>query len=135
LVAQVRQVKKGQDKGLNADNQVFVWRKNKIVGELDFAVEVVAAAFGIELESIQLPKVCFGFFVLMFMIEAMQTMVYHYTKAARQLVVFSAIMELHVPSDRDEQHCKGHQKGTDLQQPLFHGAKIGKKGQLCRFFL
>ena len=119
----LRQVQTRQDKGLQADNQVFVWRKNKVVGELDFAVEVLAAAFGIELESIQLPKVCIGFFVLMFMVETMQTMVDHCTKAARQLVVFGTVMELHVPSNRHEQHRKSHQKGTDLQQPLFHGCK------------
>ena len=119
----LRQVQTRQDKVLQTDNQVFVWRKNKVVGELDFAVEVVATAFGIELASIQLPKVCIGFFVLMFMVETMQTIVGHCTKAARQLMVFGAVMELHVPTDRYEQHHKGHQKGTDLQQPLFHGCK------------
>ena len=119
----LRQVQTGQDKGLQADNQVFDWRKNIVVGELDLAVEVFAAAFGIELESIKLPKVRFGFFVLLLMVKAMHTMVCHCTKAARQLMVFGAVMELHVPTDRYEQHHKGHQKGTDLQQPLFHGRK------------
>ena len=113
----------GQDEGLQADNQVFVNRKNIAVGELDFAVEVFAAAFGIELESIKLPKVRFGFFVLLLMVEAMHTMVCHCTKAACQLVVFGAVMELHVPTHRDEQHRKGHKKGADLQQPIFHGCK------------
>ena len=104
----------GQDEGLQADNQVFVNRKNIAVGELDFAVEVFAAAFGIELESIKLPKVRFGFFVLLLMVKAMHTMVCHCTKAACQLVVFGAVMELHVPTYRDEQHRKGHKKGADL---------------------
>ena len=113
----------GQEEGLQVDNQMFVNRKNIAVGELDLAVEIVAAAFGIELESIKLPKVRFGFFVLLLMVKAMHTMVCHCTKAARQLVVFGAVMELHVPTYRDEQHRKGHKKGTDLQQPLFHGCK------------
>ncbi len=103
---------------------MFIRRKNKIVGELDLAVEIVAAAFGAELECIVLPKMCFGFFVLKFMVKAMQTMVYHCTEAARQLMVFGAVMELHVPPDRDKQHDKSHQKGADLQQPLFHAAKV-----------
>ena len=129
------QVKMWQNKRLQTDNQLFFKRKNKVVGELDFAVEIVAAAFGAELERIVLPKMCFSFFVLKFMVEAMQTMVYHCTEAARQLMVFGAVMELHIPSNRDKQHGKGHQEGTDLQQSLFHGAKVGKKVELCRFFL
>ena len=102
---------------------MFLGRKNIVVGELYLAVKIVAAAFGIELESIKLPKVRFGFFMLLLMVETMQTMVCHCTKAARQLVVFSAVMELHVPAHRDKQHRKGHQKGADLQQPIFHGCK------------
>ena len=44
----------GQDEGLQAENQVFVGRKNVVVGELDLAVEVLAAAFGIELQDLML---------------------------------------------------------------------------------
>ena len=115
----------GQDEGLQIDNQVFVNRKNIVVGELDLAIEIVAAAFGIELDPIKLPKVHFGFFMLLLMVKAMHTMVCHCTKAARQQVVFGTVMELHVPTHRDEQHHECHQKGADVQQPFFHGAKIG----------
>ena len=134
LRQQLLKVEMEEDKRLEMDVKLFLRRKNEVISKLDLAVEVVATAFGIELESIQLPKVCFGLFVLMFMVEAMQTMVYHCTKAARQLVVFGAIMELHIPSDRHEQHRKGHQKGTDLQQPLFHGCKSREKGEMMSFF-
>jgi hypothetical protein len=44
-------------------------------------------------------------------------------ETAHHVMVFGAVMEIHVPTDRYEQHHKGHQKGTDLQQPLFHGRK------------
>ena len=77
LVAQVRQVKMGQDKGLQLDNQMFVERKNKVVGELDLAVEVLAAALGVKLECFVLLKVCIGSFVLVFMVEAVHTLVRH----------------------------------------------------------
>lgn len=102
------QVKMWQNKRLQTDNQLFFKRKNKVVGELDFAVEIVAAAFGAELEWIVLPKMSFGFCVLKFMVEAMQTIVCHCTEAARQLMVFSAVMELHIPSDRDKQYHECH---------------------------
>ena len=134
LRQQLLKVEMEEDKRLEMDVKLFLRRKNEVISKLDLAVEVVATAFGIELESIQLPKVCFGLFVLMFMVEAMQTMVYHRTKAARQLVIFGAVMELHVPTDRDKQHRKGHQKGTDLQQPLFHGCKNREKGAIVSFF-
>ena len=52
LVAQLRQIEMRQDKGLQADKQVFVGWKNEVVGELDFAVEILAATFGIELDNI-----------------------------------------------------------------------------------
>ena len=111
---------------------MFFKRKNKVIGELDFAVEVVAAAFGIELECIVLPKEGISF--LMLVVKTMQTTVRRWAKAACQLVVFGAVMELHVPPNRHEQHRKGHQKGTDLQQPLFHGCKNKEKGVMVSYF-
>ena len=123
----------GQDEGLQADNQVFVRRKNKVIGELDFAVEVLTATFGVELYDILRQR---GFhFVLMMVIPAMHAVVRGIAQTTRRMVVFGAIMELHVPTDRDKQHDEGHQERTDLQQSLFHGAKVGKKVELCRFFL
>ena len=123
----------GQDEGLQADNQVFVRRKNKVIGELDLAVEVLTATFGVELYDILRQR---GFhFVLMMVLPAMHAVVGCIDKATCRMVVFSAVMELHIPTDRDKQHGKGHQEGTDLQQSFFHAAKVGKKVELCRFFL
>ena len=42
-----------QDNGLQVDNQVFVRRKNEVVGELNLAVEIVTATFGVELHDIE----------------------------------------------------------------------------------
>ena len=123
----------GQDEGLQADNQVFVRRKNKVIGELDFAVEVLTATFGVELYDILRQR---GFhFVLMMVLPAMHAVVGGIAQTPRRMVIFGAVMELHIPPDRDKQHGKGHQEGTDLQQSFFHGAKVGKKVELCRFFL
>ena len=123
----------GQDEGLQADNQVFVRRKNKVIGELDLAIEVIAAAFGIELHDIVRQS---GFrFMLVIVIPAMHAFVGCIEKAACRMVLFGAIVELHIPTDRDKQHGKGHQEGTDLQDLFFHGAKVGKKVELCRIFV
>ena len=71
LRQQLLKVEMEEDKRLEMDVKLFLRRKNEVISKLDLAVEVVAATFSIELESIQLPKVCFGFFVLMFMVETM----------------------------------------------------------------
>ena len=123
VVAELRQVEMGQNDGLQIDNQVFVGRKNIIVGELDLAVEVFAAALGIELDDI-VQFSGFHLMVLMMVPHAMHTCHRGITEATRQLVVFSTIVEFHIPPDRDEQHREDQQKGADLQQPFFHAAKI-----------
>lgn len=133
LRQQLLKVEMEEDKRLEMVVKLFVKRKNEVIGELDLAVEVIAAAFGIELHDIVRQS---GFhFMLVMMIPAMHAVVGCIAQAARHVVVFGAIMELHVPTDRDKQHGKGHQKGTDSQQPFFHGAKVGKKVELCRIFV
>ena len=52
LGANLRQAEMRQDKGLQIDNQMLVGRKNEVVGELYFAVEVLAATFCVELDDI-----------------------------------------------------------------------------------
>ena len=123
----------GQDEGMQADNQLFLWRKNEVIGKLDFAIKVIAAAFGIELHDIVRQS---GFhFMLVMVTPAMHAVIGCIAQAACHVVVFGAIVELHIPTDRDKQHGKGHQEGTDLQQSFFHGAKVGKKVELCRIFV
>ena len=104
---------------------MFVSGKNKIVGELDFAVEILAAAFGVELNDF-LRQSWLCFLVVMMVSQTMYTFSGGIAKTAHDMMVFGAVMELHVPAYRDEQHRKGYQKGTNLQQPFFHAAKIGK---------
>ena len=89
---------------------MFVGRKNVFVGELDFALEVLAAALGIELGFMLLREMGF---VVVLMVVAMQARFRRLAKAARKVVVFSTIVELHVPPDRNEQHREGQQKRTD----------------------
>lgn len=104
---------------------MFVGRKNEVVGKLDLAVEVLTTAFGLELDDIERLD-GLRFLVIMMVPQAMHACCGSVTEAAGHVMIFGAIMELHVPSDRDKQHRKGHQKGADLQQPLFHGRKSTK---------
>ena len=133
LRQQLLKVKMDEDKRLEMDVKLFVKRKNEVVGELDLAVEVIAAAFGIELHDIV--RQSRFHFMLVIVIPAMYAVVGCIAQTACQMVVFGAIVELHIPTNRDKQHGKGHQEGTDLQQSFFHGAKVGKKVELCRIFV
>ncbi len=133
LRQQLLKVEMDEGKRLEIDVKLFVRRKNEVIGELNFAVEVIAAAFGIKLHDIVRQS---GFHLMLVMvIPAMYAVVGCIAQTARHVVVFGAIVELHIPTDRDKQHGKGHQEGTDLQQSLFHGAKVGKKVELCRIFV
>ena len=119
-----RQVEMGQNERLQADNQMLVRQKNIIVGELDFAVEVLTAAFGAQLDDIMPRLMDFCHFVVMLVAKAMQATFDRFAETTCKSVVFSTIMELYIPPHRNQQHRESHQKGADLQQPLFHGAKI-----------
>ncbi len=133
LRQQLLKVEMEEDKRLEMDVKLFVRRKNEVVGELDLAVEVFAAAFGIELHDIVRQS---GFhFMLVVVIPAMYAVVGCIAQAARHVVVFGAVMELHIPTDRDKQHGKGHQEGTDLQQSLFFFFFLGKKEELFCIFV
>ncbi len=94
-----------QDDGLQVDNQVFVRRKNEVVGELDLAVEVITAALGVELHNIERQR---GFhFMLVMVTQTMHTISGSIAETAHHVMVFGAIVELHIPSCRDEEHHKG----------------------------
>ena len=49
----------GQDEGLQVDHQVFLRRKNVVVGKLNLAFEILAAAFGVELDAVLWHSVSF----------------------------------------------------------------------------
>lgn len=97
-----RQVEVGQNERLQADNQVLVRRKNIVVGELDFTVEVLAAAFGTELDDIMSHLMDFRRLVVMLVAEAMQATFSRFAETACKSVVFSAIMELYIPPHRNQ---------------------------------
>ena len=68
--------------------------------------------------------------MLMLVLQTMETRLRCIDETARQMMVFGAIVELHVPTHRDEEHHEGHHEGTYLQQLLFHAAKIEKKRRM-----
>ena len=88
------------------DVDVFVRRKNVVVGKLNLAVEVVAAAFGIEMEDfVKRDRLRF---VLMMVTQAMHTLRSGIAETACHMMILGAVMELHVPSNGDKEHHKGH---------------------------
>ena len=88
------------------DVQMLVCRKNEVVRELDFVVEVLAAAFGAELDFARLRKMSL---VFVLMLKAMRARLCRHAEAARQVMLFGAIVKPHVPTHRDKKHHKGHQ--------------------------
>ena len=70
LRQQVKDVKMGEGKGLKMNVKVFVGRKNEVVGELNHTLEILAAAFGVELQTVVLYKMSL---MLMFVGKAMRT--------------------------------------------------------------
>ena len=110
-----------ENKGQELDINMFFGRKNVVVGELDLAVEVLAAALGVELDGIVRHEMD-----LVLMLKTMEARLCRIDETARQMLVFRAIVELHVPTHRDEEHHKCHHEGNYLQPLLFHAAKIVK---------
>ena len=103
------------------DFGVFFWRKDVVVGELYLAFKLLAAAFGVKLETVLLYSMGLMFVLVT---ETMEASLRSITKATRQMMVLGAIVELHVPTHRDEEHHKGHQQGSDMQDLVFHAAKL-----------
>ena len=95
LRQQVEDVEMGEGKGLKMNVEVLVGRKNEVVGELDQALEVLAAAFGVELHAMVLYKMNL---VLVFVGKTMHTRFRRVDETTRQMVVFGAIVKLHVPT-------------------------------------
>ena len=94
-----------EDKRLEKEVLLFFGRKNVVVGKLNLAFEVLAAAFGVELEAVLWHSMGL---MLVLMAMAMHARLCGVNEAACQMVVFGAIVELHVPTHRDEEHHKGH---------------------------
>ena len=96
LRQQVLKIEMDEDKRLEKEVLLFVGRKNVVVGELNLAFEVLAAAFGVELEAMLWHSVGL---MLVLMAMAMHARLCRVNEAARQVMVFGAIVELHIPTD------------------------------------
>ena len=105
LRQQVLKIEMDEDKRLEKEVLLFVGRKNVVVGELNLAFEVLAAAFGVELDSVLWHSVGL---MLVLVAMAMHARLCRVNEAAHHMMVFGAIVELHVPTHRDEKHHKGH---------------------------
>ena len=88
-----------KDQRLKMDVQMFLRRKNEVVRELYLTLEILAATFGVEMEHLMLRQVGFiSVFMLVLMPLAMPARLRRIGKASQKMVVFGAIMELHVPT-------------------------------------
>ena len=100
---------------LEMNVQMPLGRKNVVVAKLDEAVEIFAATSCFIMDYIKKVKVHFAVFVLMFVVEAMQARLSRRNaETARQVMVFGAIVELHVPAHRNKQYHQSHQHRPDL---------------------
>ena len=105
LRQQFLKIEMREDYRLEMEFKVFLRRKNVVVGELNLAFEVLAAAFGVELEAVLWHSVGL---ILVLVAMAMHARLCRVNEAACQVMVFGAIVELYVPTHRDEEHHKGH---------------------------
>ena len=102
--------------------------KYVLISELYLAIEVVAAALGIEMR--RRGMVLVAFLAALGVTEALCVHWQTHSDVACHRVARRAVMEAHIPTDRDEQHHKGQQKTTDLQQTFFHGRKNTKSNHI-----
>ena len=56
-------------------------------------------------------------------------------ETAQKMVILGAIMKVDVQIERDKQHIKCHEQGSNLKYLPFHGAKILFLDVLCYIFL
>ncbi len=117
-------VEMNQGSGMKMWKLLLVERKSERVSKLDSLVEILAAAFLLEMERIRIVFVNISKAVAM--VGTLRVNRRPHTDAARKRFARRAIVEAYVPAYRDEQHQNGHQKGTNFQQALFHAAKIRK---------
>ena len=110
-------------------NMFFRW-KCVIVSELYLAVEIIAAAFFIEMNDIEVFLKLSGVHVVVRMVLAVFAKARSVAETAQKMMVFGAIVEIHVPTYRNEEHQKRHQQWSYLQNAFFHVAKIVKMNGL-----
>lgn len=96
LRQQLLKVEMDEDKRLEKDVKLFFRKKNVVVSKLNLAFEVLATAFGVELEAVLWHSVGF---MLMLVAMTMHARFCRINKTARQVMVFGAIVVLHVPTN------------------------------------
>ncbi len=94
---------------LQENGNMFFRRKCVIVSELYFAVEIIAAAFFIEMNDIEVFLKLSGVHVAVRMVLAVFAKARSIAETAQKMMVFGAIVEIHVPTYRNEEHQKRHQ--------------------------
>ncbi len=105
-------VEMSQGNGMKMCKLLLVERESESVSKLNSFVEILTAAFLVKMEHIQMIFVCFPKTVAMVVTLRMDRC--PRPNVARKRFACRAIVEAYIPAYRDEQHQKGHQKGTDL---------------------
>ena len=100
---------------------------------MNFSVKIIATAFFIEMHDIKMLLKLSDIHVTVRMVLAVLAKARGIAEAAQQMMVFGAIVKIHVPTHRNEKHQKRHQKGSYLQNAFFHAAKIIKQFDLGCF--
>ena len=100
---------------------------------MNLTVEIIATAFFIEMHDIKMFLKLNDIHVMVRMVLAVLAKARGIAETAQQMMVFGAIVEIHVPTHRNEKHQKRHQKGSYLQNAFFHAAKIIKQFDLGCF--
>ena len=72
---------------------------------------------------------------MMAMANTMIAMLSGITETAQKMVILGAIVKVDVQIERDKQHIKCHEQGSNLKYLSFHGAKILFLDVLCYNFL
>ena len=97
LQQKLLKVEMDEDKRLEMDVKLFLWRINKVVGELYLAFVIVAAALGIEMRRHGMMLVVF--LAALGVTEALRMHWRTHSDVTRHRVARRAIMEAHVPSE------------------------------------
>ena len=118
---------------------IFLW-KNEAVGKLDHLVEVLAAAFGVELQQVVVRSgvggfaMVMGLFMVVLMFQAMLAKFRGLAEASQQGMGLGTIVELDVPIGGDQQHQQGDDNGSYFEHGFFHAAKIQNSSSTASFF-
>ena len=104
FLQQIRQIEMRQQGWLQENDNLFFGWKSVIISELNFTVKIVAAAFFIEMNDIKMFLKLSGIHVMVRMVLAVFAKTRSIAETTQQMMVFGAIVEIHVPTHRNEKH-------------------------------